>query len=99
MYKAKKPLQTPSPVSTGSTVGPLIPLFQTSGDVSLSFKSKWAALFTVGRGVYVTQSPRFTSGATPADLLAASMATEPFSSVYLRAGIGVNYEVASDHMS
>ena len=30
-----------------------------------------------------------TSGATPANLLVASMAVKPFSSTYLRAGIGV----------
>ena len=49
-------------------MGPLIPLFWTSGDVSL---------FTLGRCLYVTYSLRFTSGATLADLLAASMAAEP----------------------
>ena len=31
---------------------------------------------------------RFTSGVTPADLLAASMAAEPFSSMYLQTSIG-----------
>ena len=31
---------------------------------------------------------RFTSGATPAELLAASIATEPFSSRYLRISLG-----------
>ena len=47
---------------------PLISLFWTSG-VS---KPEWAALFVLGEGVCVTHSLRFTSGATPADLLAAS---------------------------
>ena len=31
---------------------------------------------------------KFTSGVTPADLLVASMAAEPFSSMYLWTGIG-----------
>ena len=35
----------------------------------------------------VAHSLRFASGATPADLLAASMAAELFFSTYLRAGI------------
>ena len=42
----------------------------------------------VNRAVYVTHSLRLTSGATPADLLAASMAAELISSTYLRTGIG-----------
>ena len=33
----------------------------------------WAALFALGRGIYVLHVPRFTCGATPADLLMASM--------------------------
>ena len=32
-------------------------------------KPEWAALFTLGTGVCVTHSLKFTSGATPADLL------------------------------
>ena len=55
-------------------VGPLKLLFWTSGDISL---------FTLGRGVCVIHFPRFSSGATPADLLAASMAAKPFYSLYL----------------
>ena len=46
------------------------------------------ALFTLGRGVYVTHSLRFSSGAAPADFLDASMAADPISSTYLRPGIG-----------
>ena len=52
-------------------------------------KPEWAALFAHGRGVHVTCSPRFTSGVIPANLLVVSMAAEPFSSMYLLAGIGV----------
>ena len=40
-------------------------------------KPEWAALFKLGRGILVTHSLGFTSGTTPADLLAASMAAEP----------------------
>ena len=38
---------------------------------------EWAALFTLGRGVPITHFLRFAFGATPADLLAASIAAEP----------------------
>ena len=68
-------------------VGHLIPLFWTSGDVSSGFQSQ--------SGFYlirswrrctsnVTHFLRFTSGATPADLLAVSMAAKPISSTYLQ---------------
>ena len=50
-------------------MGPLILLFWTSGDIS----SEGAALFTLGLGVHVTRSQRFTFGATPADLLVVMM--------------------------
>ena len=49
-------------------------------------KPKWAALFVLGRGVYVTYSLRLTSGATPADLLLASMVAKSFSSMCLHGG-------------
>ena len=39
----------------------------------LGFKAEWAALFTFGRGVHVTHSLRFTSGATHANLWAAQL--------------------------
>ena len=53
----------------------------------LGFKAR-AALFILGGGVGVTRSLKFTSGVTPADLLAASMTANPISSTYLQAGIG-----------
>ena len=63
-------------------VQPLIPLFWTSGDISPEFQNQ-------------SRSPpscigilRFTSGATPAHLLAASMAVEPVTSTYLWTIIG-----------
>ena len=68
-------------------VGPLIPLFWTSGDVSSGFQSQsgFCLIRTWRRRTSnVTHSLRFISGATTADLLAASMATEPISSTYLR---------------
>ena len=39
---------------------------------------EWADLFALGRGAHDVHSLRFISGAKPADLLAASMAAEPF---------------------
>ena len=45
---------------------------------------EWATLFMLGGSICVIYSLRFTSGATPTNLLAP----EPFSSMYLRAGIG-----------
>ena len=51
-------------------------------------KPPWAVLFVFGRCVNVTCSLKFTSSMTPADLLVASMATEPFSSTYLQGGNG-----------
>ena len=67
-------------------VGPLIPLFWTSGDVSSGFQSqsRFCLIRTWRRCTSnITHSLRFTSGAAPADLLAASMAAEPISSIYL----------------
>ena len=58
-------------------MGPQIPLFWTSGNVSSGFQSQSAALFALGGGICITHSLGFTSGATPADLLAASIAAKP----------------------
>ena len=61
-------------------VGPLMPLFWTSGDVSSGFQSQsgFCLIRTWRRRTSsITRSLRFTSGATPANLLAASMAAEP----------------------
>ena len=51
-------------------------------------KPEWEALVLLGRGICVIHSLRFTSSATPADLLMASMAAELISSMCLWAGIG-----------
>ena len=45
------------------------------------------ALFILGSSIHVTHSLRFTFGATPDDLLVASIATELISSTYLWPGI------------
>ena len=51
----------------------------------LGFKARvLSVLFPLGRGVYLVRSLRFISGATPANLLAASMAAELISSTYLQ---------------
>ena len=56
----------------GATDTPCFGLLVTS---PLVFKARMgSALFALGRGVCVAHSLRFTSGATPAHLLAASMA-------------------------
>ena len=52
-------------------------------------KPPWGELFAFGRGISdVIHSLIFTSDVTPADLLEASMAPEPFSSTYLQTSIG-----------
>ena len=55
---------------------------------ALAFKPEWRALIILGRGVHVIHSLLFTSGVAPADLLAANMTVELFSSTYLGAGTG-----------
>ena len=56
--------------------GPLILLVWTSGFGLLLWvsKPKWAALFALGGRLHDMHSLRFTSGATPADIMAASIA-------------------------
>ena len=60
-------------------------------------KPEWAALFILGRGVCIAHSRRFTSGATPADPLVASMVAKPFSSTYLAMGRGGLLETGTYH--
>ena len=64
-------------------MGPLIPLFATSGDISSGFQIQSGQPYSHlveaymmhvhGGGIHDACSLRFTSGATPADLLMASM--------------------------
>ena len=51
--------------------GPLVPLFWISGDVSSGFQSQSGLPYSHCRGERNVCSPRSTSGATLADLLAA----------------------------
>ena len=48
--------------------------------VAITFQYQLGSLIPTAGGMHVTHSLRFSSGATPADLLAASMAAEPISS-------------------
>ena len=57
-------------------------------------KPEWVALLKFGAGICVTHPLRFTSVATPADLLTASMEAEPFSSTYLGLKPGSQYETS-----
>ena len=66
-------------------MGPLIPLFWTSGDVSPGFQSQGAL------SPATNEFLRFTSGATPADCIEVSMAAEPFRSTYLVEVRGIKY--------
>ena len=60
-------------------LGPLVPLFWISGDVSSVFQSQSGfCLIHFCRGKCNVHSLRFTSGATPAHLLTVGMATSHF---------------------
>ena len=66
---------------------------------SLGSKPDWAALFILGWGIHITYSLKFTSSATTANLLPASMAGESFSFTYLFTGIGgaQNWDLSCHH--
>ena len=65
-------------------LGPLVPLFWISGDVSSGFQSQSG--FCLIR-YFCVHSPRFTSGATLADLLAAG--AQPVTSPHACAEVGL----------
>ena len=70
-------------------LGPLVPLFWISGDVSSGFQSQSGCClirYFCG-GECNVHSPRFTSGATLADLLAAG--TQPVTSPHACAEVGL----------
>ena len=69
-------------------VGPLIPLFCTSGNVSPGFQSQGGSPFLYALLPICNRILRFTSGVTPVDLLVASMTVELFQSIYLQTSIG-----------
>ena len=61
-------------------MGPLIPLFWTSGDVCPGFQSQGGSPACFLTWVIL----RFTSGATPTDCIGISMVAEPFQSTYFQ---------------
>ena len=61
-------------------VGPLIPCFWTSGDISPWFQSHCGSPHLHAFSTACNGLLRFASVATPADLLMASMTAEPFRS-------------------
>ena len=61
-------------------MGPLIPLFWTSGDVCPGFQSQGRSLACFLTCVIL----RITSGVTPADCIEISMTAEIFRSTYLQ---------------
>ena len=68
--------------------GPLILLFWTSGDIYPGLQTHGGSPCLCALSPTHNGIPRFTSGVTPAHLLAASIATKPFSSTYWRTSIG-----------
>ena len=70
---------TSSP-SRGATDTPVFGLLVMS---TLGFKSQGEFPHLHALSPVFNRIPRFTSAATPADLMVASMAAEPFSSIYL----------------
>ena len=70
-------------------LGPLVPLFWISGDISSGFQSQsgFCLIRYFCGGECNVHSPRFTSGATLANLLAAG--TQPVTSPHACAGVGL----------
>ena len=67
-------------------------MFRTSGDISSGFQSQSGLCLIPAywrHTCYITRSLRFTSGVTPADLLAASMAAEPSLPHTCKASVGL----------
>ena len=62
----------------------------------LGFKARVVRLIVLGRGIYVTCSPRFISTATSADVLVASKAAKSFSATYVRT-LGYIYTLVKAH--
>ena len=71
-------------------LGPLIPLFWTSGDICPRFQNRGGFPHLYPQLPTHNIFLRFTSGATPAELLASSMAAEPFHArTFLQALVGL----------
>ena len=62
-------------------MGPLIPLFWTSGDICPGFQSQGESLFACFLSYVIL---RFTSGVRPTDCIEVSMAAKPFFTTYLQ---------------
>ena len=69
-------------------MGPLIPLFWTSSDVSSGFQSQSGQPYSHLTEAYYVCPRRLTSGAIPADLLMASMAVSCFLHMCVSVEIG-----------
>ena len=78
-------------------LGPLVPLFWISGDVSSGFQSQsgFCLIRYFCRGECNIHSPRFTSGATLANLLAASVQPVTSSHACEEVGLGSDSNVQS----
>ena len=69
------------------SVGLMVPLFWTTGHVCSGFQNQGGSSHLHTSSPACNRILRFTSGVTPADLLLASMAVQPFSSMYLQTSI------------
>ena len=79
-----KILLDPSPF-----VGPLIPLFQISGDVSSEFQSQSGQPYShFGRGVFDISSLRFTYGVTPLPMYMATIVASCLPNMHIAAEVG-----------
>ena len=78
-------------------MGPLIPLFWTSGDVFYGFYAKlgWIPHLHASSPVH-NRFLTFTSGVTPADLLEASMAADRMPHMYV-AEVGCRDSIERPH--
>ena len=79
-------------------LGPLVPLFWISGDVSSGFQSQsgFCLICYFCGGECNVHSPRFTSGATLADLLVAGMQLVTSPHAYAEVGLGSDSNVHTD---
>ena len=90
-------------------VSPLLPLFWTFDDIYLEFQNRGRSPRLHGLSAMCNRFLRFTSDATPADLLNASMAAKAFRSKYLytytqtlmdlNSGLSVGHRVRPNRLS
>ena len=79
-------------------LGPLTHLFSTSDDVCPGFQSQDGSLHLHASSHVHNGTLRFTYGVTPADLLVASTAAEPFTSTYLPTSSGGAHDRYSEEL-